>query len=101
MKLPKEIRKYCPKCNKHTLHTVKIIKGRKKGGLAFGIRRARVYKKGKGNRGKYSKRAISQWKRVGAKAGSKGVDVRLICKECGKAVVWEIGGRYKRVELAR
>jgi len=100
MKLPKEVRKYCPYCRRHTVHIVKIVKSApRRGGLSFGARRAREAKKGKGNKGKYSKRPMSQRKRVGVKGGSKCPDIRLVCKECGKATIMVIGERLKKFEI--
>jgi len=100
MKLPKTINKYCPYCRKVTEHKVVIIKSVKaRTGLVWGSRRAREGKKGRGNKGKYSKRPLSQRKRGSIKS-SKGVDIRLQCNICKKQIIWEIKGRYKRVELS-
>ena len=100
MKIPKSVRKYCPTCNAHTTHQVAIVKtSKKRTGLVWGARKAREGKKGKGNRGKYSKRPLSQRKR-GVFKLAKGVDVRIKCEQCGKQHIITIPGRYKRVELS-
>jgi len=100
MKLPRTVNKYCPYCKKSTEHKVVIVKTVKvRRGLAFGARRAREGKKGMGNKGKYSKRPLSQRKR-GVFKIAKGVDVRLVCNVCSKQHVWRITGRYKKVELS-
>lgn len=100
MKLPKVINKYCPYCKTVTEHKVIIVKTSKtRRGLSFGARRGREGKKGRGNKGKYSKRPLSQRKR-GVIKTSKGIDVRLECSVCKRQVIWKIHGRYKKVELS-
>lgn len=91
MKLPKEMKRYCPSCKKHTLHKVKEIKNRGKNkahplskystvrlamrGIGVGI--------GRGNAGRYSRGALNSWKRYNKKH-SKKIDMRYTCNECGK-----------------
>ncbi len=99
MKIPKTINKYCPYCRKVTQHKVIIVKSVKaRTGLVWGARRAREEKKGIGNKGKYSKRPLSQRKR-GIIKTSKGVDIRIECQVCKKQSIWHIEGRYKKVEF--
>ena len=100
MKLPKNVNKYCPYCRKVAEHKVIIVKTKKaRTGLVWGARRAREGKKGRGNKGKYSKRPLSQRKRGKIKTSS-GVDIRLECNVCKKQSIWKITGRYKKVELS-
>jgi len=100
MKLPKTFNKYCPHCRKVTQHKVIIVKNIKaRTGLVWGSRRARLGKKGIGNKGKYSKRPLSQRKR-GIIKSSKGADIRLECNVCKKQTIWEIKGRHKKLELS-
>ncbi len=100
MKIPKVVSKYCPHCNKKTEHKVIIVKVAKtRTGLAWGARRAREGKKGIGNKGKYSKRPLTQRKR-GIIKSSKGIDLRLECMVCKKQHIWHISGRYKKVEYS-
>ncbi len=100
MKLPKNVNKYCPYCRKVAEHKVIIVKTKKaRTGLVWGARRAREGKKGRGNKGKYSKRPLSQRKRGKIKTSS-GVDIRLECNVCKKQSMWKITGRYKKVELS-
>lgn len=100
MKIPKTVNKYCPYCRKKTEHKVIIIKTVKvRRGLSFGSRRTKEGKKGMGNKGKYSKRPISQRKR-GLFKVAKGIDLRLECNVCKKQHVWVIKGRYKKVEYS-
>jgi large subunit ribosomal protein L44e len=100
MKIPKSVNKYCPYCRKVTPHKVIIVKTVKaRTGLVWGARRAREGKKGIGNKGKYSKKPLSQRKR-GIIKTSKGVDIRIECQVCKKQSIWNIEGRYKKVEFS-
>jgi len=46
--MPKQVRKFCPKCNTHTLQKVSIYKAGKRRGSAAGERRHAKRKKGYG-----------------------------------------------------
>jgi large subunit ribosomal protein L44e len=81
-KLPSVIRTYCPFCRKHAEHDVSEVKSKPRRTLSKGQRRAERHKKGIGNKGKYSKKAITQTKMFSKT--SKHVDLRLKCKDCGK-----------------
>src|SRR2546427_3611744 len=48
MNVPKEIRRYCPKCKKHTLQKISLYKAGKRRGSAIGERRHAEDKKGYG-----------------------------------------------------
>ena len=104
MKIPKTKKKYCPRCKKHTEHTISQAKtpGRSKTHPMSRGAKARMKRRGLargyGNRGRLSKRAISSFKRTGAKT-SKKVDLRFKCKECGKIMVQSGGFRVKRPEF--
>lgn len=52
-------------------------------------------KAGFGNKGRYSRKAITAFKRVGAKT-SKKVDLRFKCKICNKSSVQQQGFRTKK-----
>ncbi len=83
-KMPSIIKAFCKSCRKHNDHEVKKVKpGRKRRQMSKGERRGKRHKKGYGNKGRYSKRAITQTSR--ASKTSKKVDLKLVCKECGKA----------------
>ncbi|MFH1638301.1 MAG: 50S ribosomal protein L44e [Candidatus Woesearchaeota archaeon] len=103
MKVPKKVRKYCPKCKKHTEMAVSISKQMGKNAvhtMTKGSRqrmRLRGEDRGFGNKGKTSKGAMNKWKRYGAKK-SKKLNLTLRCKECKKAILL-IGSRTKRVEV--
>jgi len=90
MKVPREIRTYCPRCRKHTVHTVTLYKPGKRRTLAAGQRRYLAKLKGYG-----SKRKPEQ-KRT-AKVTKKQV-LKLKCKECGYTRHRE-GIRIRKLEI--
>ncbi|MDP4012607.1 MAG: 50S ribosomal protein L44e [Candidatus Nanoarchaeia archaeon] len=90
MKLAKNQKRYCKTCKKHTDQVVSIAKKRDRGTLKKGSL-PRLEKRGRGkagfgNKGKYSRKAKSGWKRSGAKP-SKKFDLRFKCKVCNKSSV--------------
>jgi len=90
MKVPREIRTYCPRCRKYTVHTVSLYKPGKRRSLAEGQRRYLAKLKGYG-----SKRKPEQ-KRT-AKITKKQV-LRLKCRECGYIRHRE-GIRLRKIEI--
>ena len=100
MKLPKQTKKYCRKCKRHTVHKVANVKtkGRSKAHpLSKGSTkriRARGERRGAGNLGRYSK--PTKPKRTGAKA-SKKTNLKYTCTECKKASLQKKGIRAKKV----
>ena len=102
MKIPKAIKKYCPKCKKHTDQKTTSAK-RKTAGSAkplgqFAKSRTN-FGKGHGNLGKYgSKPAISKFKMTGKKQ-SKKTDLRYTCTVCKKSSCQKKGTRAKKVEF--
>jgi len=101
MKLPKIVKRYCPYCKKHTEHKVSQNKKRNPNPLTYGSK-IRAKRRGKargfGNKGRYSKPAVTQFKMTGAKSTKK-TDLRYECKECKKVSVQKKGIRAKRVEF--
>jgi large subunit ribosomal protein L44e len=104
MKIPKKQKHYCPKCKKHTEMAVSEAKKRTRStshpmsrGSMMRMR-GRGLRRGYGNQNKYSKPAISKFKRTGAKI-SKKTDLRYKCNICKKIVVQNKGIRMKKVEL--
>ena len=99
MKFPKNIRTYCSVCRKHTEHIISQSKVRERGSLKkYSIQRLAKRSAGKtgyGNKGRYSRKAITAYKRVGAKT-SKRIDLRLKCKECSKSSVKRLSSRTKK-----
>ena len=73
--VPKEIRKYCPRCKKHEIHTVTLYKAGKPRALAKGARQHEQEKKGYGGQ-KYP------LQREFAKTTKKQT-LKLKCKVCG------------------
>lgn len=104
MKVPKKIKRYCQKCKKHVEMTVSEAKKRTRS-TAHPMSRgsnarmmARGLRRGFGNYGKFSKPAISKFKRTGAKI-SKKTDLRYKCSVCNKIWVQKYGLRTKKLEL--
>jgi len=101
MKVPKLKKRLCPYCKKHTEHKVAQNKKRTPSSLSYGSKyraRGRGQARGTGSRGKYSKPAMTKWKRTGAKT-SKKTDFRYSCMECKKVHMQSSGIRAKKVEL--
>ncbi len=92
MKIPKDIKRYCPSCKKHTSQKVKEVKGkgRSKSHPLTKFSQVRLKLKGLttglGNKGRYSRGALNSWKRYNKKH-SKKVDLRYTCTECKKTNV--------------
>lgn len=90
MNMPKEITRYCPKCNKHTKQKVTAYKAGKRRGSAIGERRHEEDKKGYGGQ-KFPKLAKP------AKTTKKFTPI-FTCSECKKK--WSREGiRVRKVEL--
>ena len=87
MKISKEITAYCPKCNKHTEHTVKLYSKKPESGLSLGTRRAERKRTG------YIGKVKGQAK---VKKISKRQKAILICKSCGYGVERVMGTRVKK-----
>lgn len=89
MKIPKEIKRYCPSCKKHTTQKVKNEKnrGRNKSTPMSKFSQIRLKLKGTstgtGNRGRLSRGALNSWKRYNKKH-SKRTDFRFTCQSCNK-----------------
>jgi len=104
MKVPKKLKHYCPKCKKHTEMAVSEAKKRTRSTahpMSRGSNsrmRLRGLRRGYGNYNKYSKPAISKFKRTGAKI-SKKADLRFKCTICNKIWVQNEGIRTKKVEF--
>ncbi len=90
MKLPKEIRTYCPFCRKHTLHVVSEVRKRKASELTWGQRQFRRVLSGYGG---YPRPLPKHEKTI------KKRDLRYQCKECGRKHTRGKGFRVKRLEI--
>ena len=101
MKKPKTLKRLCPYCKKHTEHKVAQTKRKQASSMSRGSKhraRARGKARGHGNLGRYSKPAVSKFKRTGAKV-SKKTDLRYECSVCKKKHMQKKGKRAKRVEF--
>ena len=101
MKIPKSIKRLCRKCKKHTEQKVAQNKKRTARSLSKGSKyraRLRGVARGIGSRGKYSRPAVTKFKRTGAKTTKK-TDLRYTCSECKKVSCQTTGIRSKRVEF--
>ena len=95
MKIPKILNRFCPYCNKKTEQKVKLVStGSKRGSLKRGsLARAKLrgLNRGMGNKGKYSKKPITQNKRK--TKTTKKTNIMYTCKECSKAKYQKKGKR--------
>mgnify|MGYP002642641151 CR=1 FL=1 len=101
MKIPKLQKKLCRKCKTHTEHKIAQNKRKTASSLSKGSKvraRRRGLARGVGSHGRYSKPAVTKFKRTGAKATKK-TDFRYTCQVRKKSSVQASGIRSKRVEL--
>ena len=101
MKIPKVQKRLCKTCKTHTEHKVAQNKRKTASPLTHGSKyraRKRGLARGFGNLGRYSKPAITKFKRTGAK-NTKRTDLRYTCQVCKKTSVQASGIRSKRVEF--
>ncbi len=92
MKVPKEIRTYCPRCKRHTVHSMAIYKKGKERAMARGTRHHAQDKKG------YGGQKFPELKRT-AKTTKKQT-LRLKCKDCGYQIM-KYGLRLKKMEITQ
>lgn len=102
MKIPKQIKRLCPFCRKHTTHKVTQAKKRTRGTarpLSRGSK-VRIHKRsqdmGIGNHGRYSKPPKPK---MTGKKQTKKTDFRYECSVCKKQHVQKKGIRAKKVEF--
>ena len=101
MKLPKTMKRFCRHCKKHTEHKVAQNKKKNPSSLKRGSKyraRKRGAARGIGNWGRYSKPAVTKFKRTGAKSTKK-TDLRYTCVICKKTSMQKYGLRTKKVEI--
>lgn len=104
MKIPKRIKRYCPFCRSHNEVIVTSAKKRAMNATVTmsrgskGRTRARGERRGNGNHGKYSRGAITGWKRHNKKT-SKKTDLRFECVTCKKKHSQRVGIRTKKLEI--
>jgi ribosomal protein L44E len=87
VKFPKTTNRFCSKCKKKTDHKIKLVgTGNKRGTLTRGSKsraRLRGQNRGIGNQGKYSKPAVSKFKRK--TKTTKKTNVLYTCSVCKHA----------------
>ncbi len=87
MKIPKTTNRYCPYCKNKTKQKIKLIStGGKRGTLTRGSKsraRERGLNRGIGNKGRYSKPAVSKFKRKSKT--TKKTNIMYTCQECKKS----------------
>ncbi len=101
MKLPKNTNRHCPYCKAHTPHRVALNKKKNPRSMTYGSKvraKRRGLARGIGNRGRYSKPAITKFKMTGKKS-SKKTDIRYECGKCKKQHMRKKGFRAKRTEF--
>lgn len=103
MKLPKELKRYCLHCKKHTDQLVSVAKQRSRSAthpLSRGSQ-PREYLRGVrggfGNQGKRSKKGAKDWKRK--TKTTKRITVLYTCKICKKAKGSKSAIRSSRIEI--
>jgi large subunit ribosomal protein L44e len=103
MKLPKETKRYCPYCKKHTEHTVGTAKQKARSAthpLSRGSNMrliARGLRSGTGSKGKYSKPSVKSWKRK--TKTTKRITIEYKCKQCKKVHQIRKAIRAGRIEI--
>ncbi|MEM4605623.1 MAG: 50S ribosomal protein L44e [Candidatus Pacearchaeota archaeon] len=101
MKIPKTIKRYCPFCKKVTEQKVKLITSSgKRGSLKRGSKQ-RAAKRGRargiGNKGRWSKPPITQWK-MKTKTTKK-TNILYTCSVCKKSKPQKKGKRSGKIVL--
>ncbi|MBI2668744.1 50S ribosomal protein L44e [Candidatus Woesearchaeota archaeon] len=101
MKVPKTVHRFCKYCRKHTEQKVSQNKKKAASSLSHGSKvraRLRGQARGFGNLGRYSKPAVTKFKRSNAKSTKK-TDFRYTCSVCHKMNLQREGIRAKKVEF--
>ncbi len=97
MKIPKITNRYCPHCNKKTSQKIKLVStGAKRGTLTRGSKQRAMLRgknRGIGNKGRWSKPAVSKFKRKSKI--TKKTNIMYTCSVCGKSK-YRQGRRNKR-----
>lgn len=105
MKFPKETKRYCIYCRKHTIHGIDTAKqkGRSSGRPLSRWSESRVMarglKRGRGNLGRFSKPAVKSWKRKSKV--TRRIGILYKCKECGKSKGIRKAIRSGRIEIGQ
>ncbi|MBU0586753.1 50S ribosomal protein L44e, partial [Candidatus Micrarchaeota archaeon] len=87
MKYPKEVRTFCPKCNSHQTHKVRLASKGRARSMAFGNRKHKRKLLGHGGKRAGEKTVKKQGKRQ---------KIMMECQKCKKKQERVIGGRTKK-----
>ena len=99
MKVPKKIKRYCPKCRKVTEMSINIIHKGKRSEMMHGQRRRKRALQGHGDKGHYSKPPIKDWSRNSKVTPVK--DAYLECTTCKKKMNIKGGFKAKKFEITK
>lgn len=95
MKIPKKTKRYCSYCKEKTEQKIKVVSaGAKRGALKRGSKqraRLRGRSRGIGNKGRWSKPAVSKFKRK--TKTTKKTNLMYTCTKCGKSKYQKKGKR--------
>ena len=91
MKVPKTLTTYCPKCKKHTEHSISLYKKGRDSSLAEGNRRYARKNEGYGGQRDPRQRKTSKT--------TKKQTLMLKCKTCGR-IIPRMGIRLRKLEIA-
>jgi len=103
MKLPKETKRYCPKCNKHTTQKVDTAKQKSRNAThplsrwATSRVQLRGLRVGTGNQGRFSKKPPKN-RKMKSKV-TKRIAIMYTCSECGKSKGIKKAIRSGRIEV--
>jgi large subunit ribosomal protein L44e len=101
MKLPKKTKRFCPYCKKQTEQKIELVStGHKRGSLKWGSKiRARLRGKarGHGNMGRWSKPAVTKWKRK--TKSTKRLVVLYTCQICKKSKPASFSRRVSKIQI--
>jgi ribosomal protein L44E len=99
MKIPKTTKRFCPYCKKKTEQKIKLVStGAKRGALKRGSKqraKLRGSNRGVGNKGRWSKPAVSKFKRK-TKTNKK-TNFMYTCLTCKKSKYQKKGRRVGKV----
>jgi large subunit ribosomal protein L44e len=102
VKVPKQTKRYCPKCKVHTDQKITLSKNRGRNAsrpLSKGSKvrvQLRGQRRGAGNQGKYSKPTKPK---MSGKKLTKKSDFRYKCSKCNKTSMQSQGKRAKKIEF--
>lgn len=103
MKFPKQMKRYCPTCKKHTTQTLSVAKQKSRSSahpLSRGSTsrlKSRSIRMGYGNQGRYSRKGPKDWKRKTKM--TKRLAVLYTCSVCKKAKGISSAIRTARLEI--